>query len=136
MKAVITLASALLISLTVNAKFIENFGQLGVFPNEDEKLGILQTILLESTEKAHPQKEIVTLDTSLTQMRMYKEISPKSIQRIFVVAQSKMKAIGCTMTIGDHLGEKLYFNIKFNGRGNLSTLEDLLPKLNNSIDCP
>lgn len=136
MQKMTAILSLLLISFTAQAKYIQNLGEVGMFPLEDKKLETLQVILLNSAEKAFAGTGPITFDTSLVQKRMYRQIDFRSFDTLLLEAKNLVVAEGCSMNIEREMGQKIYSEVKFDGRGSITTIGDLLPILNMSIDCP
>lgn len=139
MKKVIILLSILLISFTAQANFYENLGYSGEFPQYNEKEEILQLILLDSADKAFATTNIlnITLDTSLTEIKKYYPIGSGFMEILLNEAAIGVQAHGCSLSIEKNMAQKIWWKIKSrsNRNGTISRVSDLLPILNNNINC-
>lgn len=136
MAKVTAILSLLLISFTAQAKFINNLGALDMYPQEVKKLEILQLILLNSADKAFAGTGRITLDTSLMEKKIYRQIDSRSMDMLLQEAATLVQAQGCSLTIESEMGQKLFSQVKFDDRGNIATIGDILPVLNTNINCP
>lgn len=101
----------------------------------DQREELLQNILLDSAEVAFNHRPL-TLDTSLKQMRMNREIDPRSIQVLLSEVDSRLNVAGCsTVTPGENVATKIYWDINFDGRGSISTIQDLMSVVRHMATC-
>ncbi|MFN8846820.1 MAG: hypothetical protein ACK5V3_00170 [Bdellovibrionales bacterium] len=107
-----------------------------MFPQEDGKLETLQLILLNSSDKAFAGTGAITLDTSLKQKKMFGQIDARSFDALLREAAILVKTENCSLSAEGGLGQMLFSEVKFDGRGTIVTIGDLLPILNARIDCP